>query len=197
MNRRTFDALMTAAGLVVAAVLIVAGALALWGHQFANDNVKSQLVAQKIFFPAKGSEALADPKIGPYLNEYAGQQMTTGAQAKAYADHFIAVHLAKIGNGQTYAQISAKAQEQPNNAALAGQANTMFKGESLRGMLLNAYAFWQVGQIALYAAIAAFAGAVLMLLLAGLGIVHLRRTGPAAEVLPKVAHHGTATTATA
>ncbi|HEX6468840.1 MAG TPA: hypothetical protein VF069_07055 [Streptosporangiaceae bacterium] len=197
MNRRTFDALMTAAGVVVAAVLLVVAGLALWGHQFANDSVKSQLVAQKIFFPAKGSEGLADPKIGPYLNKYAGQQMVDGAQAKAYADHFIAVHLNKIGNGQTYAQISAKAQEQPNNAALAAQANTMFKGESLRGMLLNAYAFWKVGQIALYAAFAAFAGAALLLLLSVLGLLHLRRTSPASEVLPKVAHRGTTTTATA
>jgi hypothetical protein len=197
MNRRTFDALMTVAGVVIAAVFLVVGGLALWGHQFANDNVKSQLVAQKIYFPQKGSEELADSKIGPYLNKYAGQQMTNGAQAKAYADHFIAVHLTAIGKGQTYSQISAKALQQPKNEALAAQANTMFKGESLRSMLLNAYAFWKMGQIALYAAFAAFAGAALMLLLAVLGFVHLRRTSPAAEVLPKIAGHHTATAATA
>jgi hypothetical protein len=186
VNRRTFDALMTTAGVVVAAVLVVAGCLLLWGHQFANSNVRSQLVAQKVYFPAKGNAELADPKVGPYLNEYAGQRLTNGAQAKAYADHFIAVHLQKIGGGQTYAQLSTKAMAQPTNTELATQVNTVFKGETLRGMLLNAYAFWKMGQIALYAAIAAFVGAALMLALAALGFVHLRRVGPAAEPLPKL-----------
>jgi hypothetical protein len=188
VNRKTFDALMTTAGVVVAAVLVVAGCLLLWGHQFANSNVRSQLVAQQIQFPAKGNAELADPKVGPYLNQYAGKQLANGAQAKAYADHFIAVHLQKIGGGQTYAQLSKTANAQPKNTELANQVNTVFKGETLRGMLLNAYAFWQMGQIALYAAIAAFVGAALMLALAALGFLHLRRVGPAAELLPKLSN---------
>jgi hypothetical protein len=184
VTRRTFDALMATAGLVVAAVLVVAGCLLVWGHQFATGNVRGQLAAQRIYFPAKGSSELADPRIGPYLNPYAGRRLTDGAQAKAYADHFIAVHLRAIGGGLTYSQLSAKAMAQPNNAELAGQVDTVFRGETLRGLLLNAYAFWKMGQIALYAAIAAFAGAALMLLLAGLGYLHLRRVNPAAELLP-------------
>lgn len=186
MTRKTFDALMAAAGLVVAAVLLVAGCLLVWGHQFADSNVRSQLVAQKIYFPAKGDPALADPKVGPYLNQYAGQQLTNGAQAKAYADHFIAVHLRTIGGGQTFSQLSQKALAQPKNTALAGQVNSVFRGETLRGLLLSAYAYWKMGQIALYAAIAAFAGAALMLILAGLGYLHLRQVGPATELLPKL-----------
>ena len=186
MNRRTFDALMAGAGLVVAAVLIVAGALALWGHRFATDSVRDQLVAQKIYFPAKGSPELASQDVGPYLNRYAGRQLTTGPQAKAYADHFIAVHLKEMSGGQTYAQLSAKAQAQPNNAALAAQVNTVFKGTTLRGMLLNAYAFWEIGRIALIAAYTAFAGAAIMLILSALGMRHLRRTAPTTEVLPKL-----------
>jgi hypothetical protein len=75
VNRRTFDALMTTAGVVVAAVLVVAGCLLLWGHQFANSNVRSQLVAQRAYFPAKGDAELADPQVGPYLNQYAGQRL--------------------------------------------------------------------------------------------------------------------------
>lgn len=189
MTRKTFDALMATAGLVVAAVLVVAGSLLVWGHQFANTNVRDQLVAQRIYFPAKGSEELNNPQIGPYLNKYAGQQLTGGAQAKAYADHFIAVHLKKVGGGLTYSQLSQKAQAQPNNTQLAGQVNTMFKGESLRGMLLSAYAWWQMGEIALYAAIAAYIGAALMLLLSVLGYVHLRRVRPEQELLPKLEHH--------
>ncbi len=181
---------MATAGLVVAATLVVAGSLLMWGHEFANSNVRNQLVAQKIVFPAKGSPELADPAIGPYLNQYAGQRLTNGAQAKAYADHFIAVHLRAIGGGQTYSQLSQKAMAQPKNTALANQANTVFKGETLRGLLLNAYAYWKMGQIALYAAIAAFIGAALLLVLSGLGYLHLRRVEPEAELLPKLSDPG-------
>ncbi len=114
--------------------------------------------------------------------------MTTGAQAQTYADHFIAVHLREIGGGLTYSQLSAKAMADPKNAALADQVATVFKGTTLRGMLLNAYGFWQMGQIALIAAIAAFAGAALMLILSLAGAWHLRRVPETAEVLTKVAH---------
>ncbi len=183
MRRKTFDTLLTTGGLLLAAVLLVAGALLTWGYTFANNNVHSQLAAEKIYFPDKGSPALASKNIGPYLNKYAGQQLTTGAQAKAYADHFIAVHLKEIGGGQTYSQLSAKAQTQPKNTALQNQVNTVFKGETLRGLLLNAYAFWQLGQIALIAAIASFAAAGVMLVLSVLGFWHLRRVNPSVELL--------------
>jgi len=189
MRRRTFDIIVSAVGGLLTIVLVVAGGLLLWGYNFANDSVRQQLVAQQIYFPPAGSQALASPEIGPYLNRYAGQQLTTGAQAEAYADHFIAVHLKEVADGQTYSQVSAKAQQDPSNAQLQAQVNTLFKGETLRGLLLNAYAFWKLGQIALTAAVAAFAGAAIMLLLTVLGFWHLRRvpvekeifTGRAAE----------------
>jgi hypothetical protein len=189
MRRRTFDALATVAGLILTAVLLVAGVLLVWGHTFVNNEVHSQLAAQKIVFPAKGSpELTALPKAdNAAMTTYAGQLMTSGAQAETYADHFIAVHLAKIGAGQTYAQLSGKSLAQPNNAALAGQVQTVFRGETLRGMLLNAYGFWEMGQIMLVAAYTAFTGAALMLILSLLGLFHLRRTAPEAEVLPKIA----------
>jgi hypothetical protein len=156
--------------------------LLVWGYNFANNSVHDQLAAQQIYFPAAGSKALASPEIGPFLNQYAGQQLTTGAQAEAYADHFIAVHLSEVAGGKTYAQVSTLAQADPTNATLQAQVNTLFKGETLRGMLLNAYAFWQLGQIALYAAIAAFTGALLMLILTVLGFLHLRRVPVEQEV---------------
>jgi hypothetical protein len=121
------------------------------------------------------------------MRQYGGQLMTTGAQAQVYADHFIAVHLSEIGGGQTYSQLSAKALAQPKNTALAAQVQTMFRGETLRGLLLNAYAFWTIGQIMLWAAIAAFAGAGLLILLAIFGFIHLRRTAPEAEIFPQTA----------
>jgi hypothetical protein len=184
MRRRTFDFIATAIGGALTIVLLVAGGLAMWGYTFANNNVHDQLAAQQIYFPEKGSDALKSPEIGPYLNQYAGQQMTTGEQAKAYADHFIAVHLKEVADGKTYAQVSSEAQANPKDTALAAKANTLFKGEALRSMLLQAYAFWKIGQIALWAGISSFILAGIMLLLTVIGAIHLRRVDPAAELLP-------------
>ena len=100
----------------------------------------------------------------------------------AYADHFIAVHLSEVAGGKTYAQVSALAQADPTNTTLQAQVNTLFKGETLRGMLLNAYAFWKIGQIALFSAIAAFIAAGIMLALTVLGFLHLRRVPAEVEV---------------
>src|SRR5581483_3215307 len=141
MNRKSLDRLLAAGGLVVAALLVAAGALLTWAHTYVHDEVHSQLAAEKVYFPPKGSDALKPAEIGPYLNKYAGQQLVTGAQAKAYADHFIAVHLKEIGGGQTYAQLSTKALANPTDQKLAGQVQTVFRGETLRGLLLNAFAF--------------------------------------------------------
>ena len=197
MRRRTFDALMVVAGLALAAVLLVAGGLLTWGHVFVGNEVHSQLAAQKIVFPAAGSPAITSlPKAdAAAMRVYAGQLMTTGAQAQTYADHFIRVHLGEIGKGQTYSQLSAKAMADPKNAALAGQVETVFKGTTLRGMLLNAYGFWQMGQIAWIGAIVSFAGAALLLILSLFGVAHLRRVPEAAEVLPRVAHKAKVQTA--
>jgi hypothetical protein len=186
MRRKTFDALLTTGGLLIAAVLLIAGGLLTWAHSFVNDQVRAQLSQQQIFFPKAGDPQLKEPEIGPYLTKYAGQQLTNGAQAEAYADHFIKVHLDKIGGGQTYAQLSAQSNANPTDTKLAGQVQTMFRGETLRGLLLNGFAFWKMGQIAFIAAIASFVGAGLLLLLSGLGFWHLRRTDPNAELLPKL-----------
>lgn len=190
MRRRTFDALMVLAGLALAAILLVAGGLLTWGHNFASSQVRSQLVAQKIAFPPAGSQEITSlPRAdAAAMKVYAGQQMTTGAQAQTYADHFIAVHLREIGGGLTYSQLAAKSMADPKNAALAGQVATIFKGTTLRGMLLNAYGFWQMGQIAFIGAIVSFAGALLMLILSFLGLAHLRRVPETAEVFPRVSH---------
>jgi hypothetical protein len=186
MRRRTFDALATTAGLLIAGLLLVAGGLLTWGHNFVTNEVHSQLAAQKIVFPPANSPAVAGPEFAP-MRQYGGQLMTTGAQAQVYADHFIAVHLREIGGGQTYSQLSAKALANPKDEALAAQVQTMFRGETLRGLLLNAYAFWTIGQIMLWAAIAAFAGAGLLIILAIFGFIHLRRTAPEAEIFPQTA----------
>jgi hypothetical protein len=182
MRRKAFDTMLATGGLMVTVILLVAGGLLLWGHSFANSNVHSQLAEQQIVFPAKGSAALAPAAIGPYLNKYAGQQLTTGPQAEAYANHFIGVHVTEIAGGQTYAQVSTKLQADPTNATLKAQQQALFQGETLRGLLLSAYGFWKFGEIALWAAIASFALAGVMLMLSALGFVHLRKVGETEEV---------------
>jgi hypothetical protein len=189
MRRRTFDALATAAGLLLVVVLVVAGVLLTWGHSYANSQVASQLSAQKIVFPTTSNPEF---KILPaadraQMAKYAGQEMTTGAQAETYANYFIARHLFLIGGGKTYSELSAQSLTQPKNLALAAQVQTVFRGTTLRSMLLEAYGFWQFGQIALIAAVASFIAAGLMLVLSILGFVHLRRTAPEAEILPNIA----------
>ena len=182
MRRRTFDALLTVGGLIVATVLVAAGGLLMWAHNFVSDQVTTQLSAQQIYFPKAGTDSANDPAVKKYIAPYLGQQLTTGEQARVYADHFIAVHIDEMTGGQTYAQLSGKAMANPDDEKLAGMVATTFKGETLRGLLLNAYAFWQMGQIALYGAIAAFVGAALMALLSILGMVHLRRVPAEQEV---------------
>ena len=151
------------AGFAVAVILLAAGGLLLWGSTYVHNTVQGQLSAQQIYFPPKA--AFAHPKAGteitpsmiPSVSQYAGQQLLTGQQAEAYADHFIAVHVTNMTGGQTYAQLSSASLAQPNNAKLAAEVNTVFKGETLRSMLLNAYGWWKVSQITYIAAIVAFA----------------------------------------
>jgi hypothetical protein len=156
--------------------------LGLWAFSFTSSNVHNQLAQQKITFPALLSSELATPQIGPYLNQYAGKQLLTGPQAEAWADHFIPVHLENIDGGKTYSQLSAEAQADPTNTKLAAQVDTVFRGTTLRGLLLEAYAFWKMGQIALFAAIASFILAGLMLLLTILGFLHLRKVPETQEL---------------
>ena len=182
MRRKAFDLMVSWGGVLLTAVFLVSGILLMVGYNFANSNVRDQLTQQQIFFPPAGSDALKSPEIGPYLSPYAGQQLVNGRQAEAYADHFIAVHLKEVAEGQTYALVSGKALADPTNTELQGQVATLFKGETLRGLLLQAYAFWQMGQIALWAAIGAFITAGVLLAFSLLGFWHLRKVAPDAEI---------------
>jgi hypothetical protein len=169
------DVVLTAGGLLLTVVLLVAGGLLVWAHTFVDNEIHNQLAAEQIYFPPANSAAVAAPEFKA-MRQYGGQQLTTGAQAEVYADHFIANHLKAIGGGKTYAQLSAQAQTDPTNTKLAATVNTVFKGETLRGLLLNAYAFGTMATIAGLAAIGAFIAAALMLTLSVLGLVHIRRS---------------------
>jgi hypothetical protein len=128
-----------------------------YSYAFVTGMVHDQLVAQKIYFPPsseiKPGGALDPAKFSSTVRGYAGQQVDNGPKAQAYANDFIGVHLSEVANGQTYSQVSAASLADPTNVRLAAQANTLFKGETLRGLLLNAYGWWEVGLVALLAAI--------------------------------------------
>ena len=189
MSRKVFDILASTGGVVVVVVLVIAGGLLTWGHSFANSNVHNQLAQQQIYFPPKA--AFEHPKAGteitpsmiPSVSQYAGQQLLTGQQAKVWANDFMAVHLSEMPYGGVYAKISTAARANPSNKSLATLEQTSFQGTTLRGMLLEAYAFSTIGTVMLWGAIASFIGAALMSVLVGLGFWHARRTPEEARVL--------------
>jgi len=178
------------AGFVLAAILLAAGGLLLWGSTYTHNMVHNQLAAQKIYFPPKAAFAHAKagteitPSMIPSVSQYAGQQLVTGQQAQSYADNFIAVHIATMTGGQTYAQLSAKALAQPDNTKLAGEVATVFKGETLRAILLNAYGWWKVSQITYIAALAAFGLGGLTLIASVFGLTLGRKDEITHEAIP-------------
>jgi hypothetical protein len=192
VRRRTIDSVLVAAGAVVALVLVVAGGLLTWGSNFADDYVGDELTAQNIFFP---DQAALEEDGRADLVQYAGEQVTTGSEAEAYAS-FIDGHLAGIADGATYADLGAveraadtaveEAQAsgaddatvsdlQADADAVAGQRDSLFKGETLRGLLLSTFAWSTIGNIAGIAALVSFGAAGAMIILVGLGIIHRRK----------------------
>ena len=164
----------------------VAGALLMWGSNFAADYVDDELSSQNITFPP--ADALEEEGRTDLL-KYAGEDVNTGDEAEAYAS-FINGHLQGIADGATYADLGTPEREanaaveaavaegadeatvaelEADAAAISGQRNSLFKGETLRGLLLTAYAWATVGRIAGIAAFAAFAAGALMLVLVVLG----------------------------
>jgi hypothetical protein len=178
------------AGFALAAILLAAGGLLLWGSTYTHNMVHNQLAAQKIYFPPKA--AFAHPKAGteitpsmiPSVSQYAGQQLVTGQQAQSYADNFIGVHIANMTGGKTYAQLSAAALAQPDNTKLAGEVAAVFKGETLRSILLNAFGWWKVSQITYIAALAAFGLGGLTLIASLFGLTLGRKDEITHEAIP-------------
>jgi hypothetical protein len=153
MRRTSTRSIVATVTTAVAVILLAAGGLLMWGSAYVHNTVQGQLASQQIFFPPKAAfaHAKADteitPNMIPLVSQYAGEQLLTGQQAEAYADHFIAQHIYDMSGGKTYSQLSAESIAQPKNTQLTGLVNTVFKGETLRSMLLNAYGWWKVSQI--------------------------------------------------
>ncbi len=193
VKRRSIDAVLIAFGAVAIVVFLVAGGLLTWGYRFSDDYVSTELSSQNITFPT-AEELTAQGRTD--LLSFADNRLDTGKEAEAYAS-FINGHLDGIADGATYADLGA-----PESAAkaavtaavddgqsqtqidelqatadgISGQRNSLFKGETLRGLLLSAYAWSTVGNIAGIAAIGAFLAAAVMTVLVVLGVVHHRRT---------------------
>jgi hypothetical protein len=155
--RRFFTLTTVASGAALG--MIVAGVLALIGGAYDHKVVRDQLRPQQISFPEKGKELPAS------LNEFAGERVDTASEAKAYADDFIALHLKGVAGGKTYSQVSAAFLEDPTNEKLAQQRQTLFMGETLRGLLLQAWGWGTIGTIATIAGIALIALGGLLLLI--------------------------------
>ena len=194
MQRRTIDLMVSGAGLMLAVVLIVFGVYFNDRYQFAQNNVHDQLVAQKVAFPPK-SALTAEELEQPGVVRFAGQPVDDGERAQVYADEFIALHLKGISGGKTYAELggpqfalqdkvaAAKESNDPALPELQAQLdelkatrNTLFTGETLRGLLLTTYGFWQFGQEAQLAAYVSFGASAVLFALVGLGLVHALRT---------------------
>jgi len=186
MNRKTWDQLISGAALVIAIVLAVLGGLAVYGGNFGRDNVRDRLTPQLVQFPPYDAMT---PEEQASVGQFAGQQVTTGPQAEAFA-RYIAGHLTFVNDGKTYAQTSAAARVDgldPKTAAdLQAKADTLFKGETLRSIMLNAYGWWTVATIALYAGWFMIAAGIVLGVLAIIGFIHARRIGRRETVDPLV-----------
>ena len=186
MKRRTFDKLVSFVGLGLAVLLFIFAGLLNFGGGFASENVRTQLANQNIAFPI---EAGLPANTKDQLLKWAGMQVVSGEMARDYSDLFILEHMnasatAVMGTPATYSEVSSAyltAQRSGSTDAeqlqkLSDLRDSLFMGNTLRGMLLQAYAFGMMGVIAGYAAIASLVGGFVFLLLAIAGLMHIRRT---------------------
>lgn len=175
--RKLVDLLVSWAGAVVAVALLALGGAAVYGGSFAIDNVRDRLEPQNIAFPP--AEAMS-PEETAEVGSFAGQTVDTGQEAEAYS-RYIGLHLTGINEGKTYSETSTQAravdaEAEPELAAeLDGKANTLFKGETLRAILLNAYGWWTVGQITVWVGIGAMVAGLVLAVFVGLGFYHARK----------------------
>lgn len=189
--RASFDKLISWTGVLLAAILLVSGGLLTYAYFYIKDQVEVQLGMQDITMPEGDALQSLPPADQDALRPFAGSPMDTGPEARAYADHYILVHMNEASGGRTYEQVSseylamtAEQKASPEGVQQAALRNTLFQGNTLRGLLLYGAAFATMGTIAGYAAIGAFIGAVVLLILGFLGLRHARRIEQAAAGKP-------------
>ena len=207
MKRRTLDIIFSAGAVGLAGLLLVLGLVLQNQADFAKSYVKDQLVQQRISF-TPADKLTDEEKSSACIVTYAGEPLTTGKQAECYANHYIAVHLGEVNDGKTYsetstesrtAQAAADAATKANSAdaaaltaqakVVSGKTDTLFRGETLRGLLLTSYGFSIFGERAMQAAYVAFAAAVLLLFAGIAGFVHAFTTPKDERILVADSHH--------
>jgi hypothetical protein len=175
-SRSMWDKIVSGGAAVLAIALIVIGAAAVYGGNFGRQNVQDRLAPEKVVFPPL--EAMT-PAEQATLGGFAGQTVDTGPEAEAFA-RYIGGHLTEVNEGATYSETSSAAREEgldPKTAAdLQIKADTLFKGETLRSILLNAYGWWTVATIALYVGFLLILAGVVLAILSVLGFRHARRS---------------------
>jgi len=186
--RSSLDKLISWTGLLLVATLIAAGGLLTWANTFVGNQVHDQLTMQDITMPSGDALEGLPPEDAKVMQQYAGSVLDTGPEAQAYADHYILVHMNAASGGRTYGDVSGEyvAMSDEQKATEEGQAlgalrQTLFMGNTLRGLLLYGYAFATIGTIAGIAAYVSFGAAALLMVLVALGFWHARRVGHTAE----------------
>jgi hypothetical protein len=176
MNRTVWDRLVSTAALIIAISLVVVGGLAIYGGNFGQRNVRDRLAPENVFLPPLSEMT---PEEQASVGTFAGQQVVSGPQAEAFA-RYIGGHLDAVNDGKTYAETSSAARAEGLDAKtaadLSAKADTLFKGETLRSIMLNAYGWWTVATIALYAGYLMVAAGLALAILAVLGFRHARRS---------------------
>ena len=175
MGRKFLDQIISGAGVVLAVAFLLLGSAAIFGGQFGQENVRDRLEPQNITFPP--AEAMT-PEEKDIVGEYAGEKVDTGPEAEAFS-RYIGLHLAEVNEGKTYSETSSEAraleEDDPARAELDGKVMTLFRGETLRGLLLNAYGWWVASTIALYAGIGLVIGGIILAVFAALGFRHAKK----------------------
>jgi hypothetical protein len=191
MRRKVFDLIASSVGLLIVVVLLVAGGLLAWGQSYTSSNVHNQLAYQQIYFPTKAQILTKGSENYPersFLLPYAGQEVLDGAQANTYALK-IREDIYGLPFHGVYSKLSAAAMTaKPGSTqatTLAADDAIAFKGVTLQGLLLEAYAFSTIGTVMFWAMIASFCLAFVMAVLVVLGIRHARVTSPEEELLAK------------
>lgn len=198
MPGKAFKSLRAFAGFAIAAVMVGAGVLLIWGHSIIGSQVHNELAAQKIYFPLSSSKTItALPEAdAAAMSEYSGQQMTTGPQAETYADHLVGVQVQSIAHGLSYAQIINQVSVDRKDATtLEIEAAGVFRAQTIRSQLQGVYGFWKIGQIMFFGAIVAFASAALLLIVSAFALIRLRRVTAPAQTQPKLAPRAVVETA--
>lgn len=134
---------------------------------FVNQTIHDQLAAQQIFFPGKDTivagGALDPAEFPAEIRAQAGNQVLTGEQARIYGTDFIGLHMKNIAGGKTYSQIDTKSGTAADIAKAQAQKTSLFQGETLKNMLLNAWGWSMLATYTIWGGYALMVAALVVL----------------------------------